>query len=415
MAQVIMMWKIQPRLLLIRNIDYFSCRKHFSINLLLCILCFLPGCGEPDVDPSGLILINTHKDYPVSELKLNDVAEVKYIPLQSGKDSILYVAPPGLGIFVFRDTLFVRNTSVSSPLDQIILYNLSGTPLLKIDKAGRGPGEYMKPDNYTVDTVTREISIWDNLLKKVIVYDFKGNFKREYRLNSSFRIVMDLGPDHVIGYNKMSQFVSRLDNKLRSTGKRTITVMEKQDPERTAASPVFDYSRPMRSRPMIIVNHLTATAKGVYITNERSDTIYFMDRNFQLVPKMIDITPYSSKQTQVMPAIETDRYIFFSNEPDAFAEEGYKDVKFFVYDKETRKISRLNSRSRKDKSSSMPLINNEIALRQWHLTRNPDYAATFLYPTELKANYTRLPAELRQITDTLKDEDNPVLMLIKFR
>lgn len=382
---------------------------------MLCFLCILPGCREPDADPSGLILINTQKDYPVSDLKLSDVAEVKYIPLQFGKDSILYVAPPGLSTFVFRDTLFVHNTSVSSPLDQIIVYDLSGTPLLKIDKVGRGPGEYMKPDNYTVDTTSREISIWDNLLKKVIVYDFKGNLKREYKLNSPYRIVMDLGPEHFIGYNKMSRFISRFDNKLRSTAQKTITVMEKRDPGNIADSPAFDYSRPMLSRPMIIVNHLTSTAEGVYITNERSDTIYFMDRNFRPVPKMIDITPYSSKQTQVMPTIETDRYIFFSNEPDAFAEEGYKDVKFFVYEKKTRKISRLRSRIRKDESSSMPLINNEIAIRQWHLTRNPDHAATFLYPAELKANYSRLPAELREITDTLKDEDNPVLMLIKFR
>lgn len=394
----------------------YAVMKYLLItSLMLWILCFLPGCREPDVDPSGLILINTHKEYPVSDLKLSDVAGVKYIPLQFGRDSVLYGAPPGLSTFVFRDTLFVRNTSVSSPLDQIIAYNLSGIPLLKIDKAGRGPGEYMKPDNYTVDTVSREISVWDNLLKKVIVYDFKGNFKREYKLNGSYRIVMNLGPDYFIGYNKMSQFISRLDYRLRSTGNKTITVMEKHDPGRIVASPVFDYSRPMLSRPMIIVNHLTSTAEGVYITNERSDTIYFMDRNFQSVPKMIDITPYSSKQTQVMPTIETEQYIFFSNEPDAFAEEGYKAVRFFVYEKKTRKISRLRSRIRKNESSSMPLIDNEIAIRQWHLTRNPDHAVTFLYPAELKANYSRLPPELRRITDTLKDEDNPVLMLIKFR
>lgn len=382
---------------------------------MLCFLCIVPGCREPDTDPSGLILINTHKEYPVSDLKLSDVAEVKYIPLQFGKDSILYVAPPGLSTFVFRDTLFVHNTSVSSPLDQIIAYNLSGTPLLKIDKVGRGPGEYMKPDNYTVDTTSREISIWDNLLKKVIVYDFKGNLKREYKLNSPYRIVMDLGPDHFIGYNKMSRFISRFDNKLRSTSQKTITVMEKRDPGRIADSPVFDYSRPMLSRPMIIVNHLTSTAKGVYITNERSDTIYFMDRNFRPVPKMIDITPYSSKQTQVMPTIETEQYIFFSNEPDAFAEEGYKEVKFFVYEKKTRKISRLRTSIRKNESSSIPLINNEIAIRQWNLTRNPDHAVSFLYPSKLKENYTRLPPELRRITDTLNEDDNPVLMLIKFR
>lgn len=63
----------------------------------------------------------------------------------------------------------------------------------------------------------------------------------------------------------------------------------------------------------------------------------------------------------------------------------------------------------------MSLTNNYITITQFMPIQNYNYAATYLDPLTLLENYKILPPELKSITETLKEGDNPVVMLIKFR
>jgi len=63
----------------------------------------------------------------------------------------------------------------------------------------------------------------------------------------------------------------------------------------------------------------------------------------------------------------------------------------------------------------LALINNEIVLNQFTLTQNHNYAAILLTPIFLKDHYEALNKELKTISDSLREDDNPVLMLMKFR
>lgn len=85
----------------------------------------------------SLILIDTSRNYPESDLRLSDVAEVKYIPLQYGKDSIIFANPGPYAATVYRDTICLLTWKPFS-LSQIIQYDMSGNPLSKIDKIGGG-------------------------------------------------------------------------------------------------------------------------------------------------------------------------------------------------------------------------------------------------------------------------------------
>ncbi|MEF9987389.1 MAG: 6-bladed beta-propeller, partial [Bacteroidales bacterium] len=122
------------------------------------------GCSD-QTSSSSLIIIDTSRDYPESNLKLSDVAQVTYVPLKYGKDSTIFSNPGNLAVAVFHDTLFILNRRVPY-FAQILLYDMLGNPLLKIDRQGGGPGEYITLGNFILDTLRREIYGWDRESKK---------------------------------------------------------------------------------------------------------------------------------------------------------------------------------------------------------------------------------------------------------
>jgi len=48
-------------------------------------------------------------------------------------------------------------------------------------------------------------------------------------------------------------------------------------------------------------------------------------------------------------------------------------------------------------------------------TLNKNYLAKYLYYSNLQKNYEILSDTLKKITDKITEDDNPVLMLIKFK
>ncbi|MEG1693361.1 MAG: 6-bladed beta-propeller [Bacteroidales bacterium] len=373
------------------------------------------GCSD-QTSSSSLIIIDTSRDYPESNLKLSDVAQVTYVPLKYGKDSTIFSNPGSLAVAVFHDTLFILNRRVPY-FAQILLYDMLGNPLSKIDRQGSGPGEYITLGNFILDTLRREIYGWDRESKKMLVYDFKGNCLREKYFDNGYYDMVNISPDYLLGYNDNSQYMSMFkENRLVRTKKKTITFINKKDFTEQVSG--FDYAKPMINGTQCIVGNHTFTKDGLYITCDRSDTVYFLDRHLKLIPRIVDITPHSAKrESMIKPIIETERYIFISKQYRWQYGLGKgvaaKRPDFYVYDKAKKKLFRL----KKDQKMEDPflLVNNYIAIHQYMITQNHNYIATYLDPLKLLDNYKTLPPELKSITETLKEGDNPVVMLIKFK
>ena len=381
------------------------------MRLFIVIFAIVLFCRCDNSNGISLILIDTSRDYPESDLRLSDVAEVKYIPLQYGKDSIIFANPGPYAATISRDTIYLLNWKPFS-LSQIILYDMSGNPLSKIDKIGRGPGEYTHLISYMLDTNRHAVYGWDDQSLKILTYDFRGNCFGEKFLNANYTQMANLNNDYILGYNSFSRMESDTPGKIIHTGRKTITFLNKADFTETVYD--FDYEKPEPNRrPAIIYNNLTHTKEGIYITNDRSDTVYFLDKNLKLTPRIVDITPHSKdRMSAIIPTIETDRYLFLSNE--YYLGNLPRSPDYYVYDKKEKQIFRL----KKDKSLKndyLLLANDYIAVNQFSLTQTSNYAASFGPPCHLHEEYENLPPELKVIADTLDDPDNPVLMLIKFK
>lgn len=381
------------------------------MRLFIVIFAIMLFCRCDNSNGASLILIDTSRNYPESDLRLSDVAEVMYIPLQYGRDSIIFANPGPYAVTVYRDTIYLLNWKPFS-LSQIIQYDMSGNPLSKIDKIGRGPSEYTHLISYMLDTTRHVVYGWDDQSLKILTYDFQGNCPGEKFLNANYTQMANLNDDYILGYNSFSRMESDTPGKIINTGRKTITFLNKADFTETIYD--FDYKKPEPNRtPAIIYRNLTHTKGGIYITNDRSDTVYFLDKNLKLTPRIVDITPHSTyRMNVIIPTIETGRYLFLSNE--FYFGDLPKPPDYYVYDKKEKQIYRL----KKDKyleNDYLLLANDYIAVSQFCLTQTHNYAASFGPPYHLREEYENLPPELKVIADTLDDPDNPVLMLIKFK
>jgi len=92
-------------------------------------------------------------------------------------------------------------------------------------------------------------------------------------------------------------------------------------------------------------------------------------------------------------------------------------LKYFVYDKELRKIFRISNGLDlfEARWHDLALLRNKPAFNQWTMTMNHDYAARLWGIEFLVEHYNELPAALKAIVKGAKIDDNPVLMLMKFK
>lgn len=401
-------------------------------NLIFWGLLILFGCqtGNQKVY-DDLILLDANQDKDRVDLMITDIADVSYIPLKFGEENVLVGTSFGVGrnIFVSRNEIFLGDISQGSP--KLVTYNFDGEPTRIFGSYGRGPGEYISMTGFVVDTLAREVIIYDTQLGKFIVYGMDGDFKREKNLEQTYQYfnlaLENINDRYIVAYKEDSQIMSDEDilrgdrlymgaNELVTRGK-LFMLFDKQTLEEVDFID-FEYEKPCRWMIFTLVTNLTTTKNGVYITSTRSDTTYFLDKNLTLTPRFVDITKYDdiNHEARLFPAAESEQYIFFSTELEHDLDNQNKQ-RYFVYDKKTNKLSRINTglSERGISSSYLELIKNNVVFNQHTTTLNHNYVAILIPPHYIFDKYNDLPVALKRTASQIQENDNPVLMLIKLK
>lgn len=63
----------------------------------------------------------------------------------------------------------------------IFLFDRKGKFIRKINRRGNGPEEYIHITGINIDELHEEILVYSNALRKILVYDLYGNFKRSFK------------------------------------------------------------------------------------------------------------------------------------------------------------------------------------------------------------------------------------------
>lgn len=125
-------------------------------------------------------------DYPNKEICLTDIAQVRYLYLNSGNSEFLYRG-------YIQAMSANRVVIADSRSGEIFIFSKDGDPISRFNNRGRGPGEYDYAHRVFYDEEADDLFIVEPAPKNIIhVYSSKGNHKRDITLPQETKFVNDI-------------------------------------------------------------------------------------------------------------------------------------------------------------------------------------------------------------------------------
>jgi hypothetical protein len=364
----------------------------------------LMACGRGGGAGGGVIVFDYKTNYPASDLTLADVADVEFIPIGTSDDFLMSGRTNAKAGEAYVSDQFV----IYKDNDQLFMFDRQGNPIRKIGRAGRGPGEYSYFQHFVgVDEALDEVYIYDGGADNLLVYSLTGDFKRDVKIETNAYLggMQLLGDEEIICYDKMRDegffTVSRQDGKI--VRKFPIDLIPyAHDPDGRMAYP-----------------NLFANENGMTLFDLRTDTIYRIATEGELIPTLVDITKYPSPSelygpdnAQFLPLFETERYLIGSVLCSPWITPEVK-AKNYVYDKRKNQWFTLAGEG---DFSGIGAINGQVNIPRSARTLNPGYATILLQPGNLLENRDQWESEeLEAVLKGVTEKDNPILMLITFK
>ncbi len=369
------------------------------------------GAGE-------LAEIDVTQDYPRKEFYLQDIAKVEYIPFETNDHALM---GRSLTVFYVSDDYIIAANTVEG---DVFVYNGNGKWKYSFNHKGQGPGEYVRLNSIAFDEKTKEIFVceWYSPSPKILVYAEDGTYKRAlpyppnfwpnlYNFDDETLFVYDdYGIFSMEGYsNKPYWFMSKKDGRFTDSLNihlpvRLSNVSVWQGEENGQA---MTYSRGLH------ISYNRSYGKNLLIADWSADTIYRLTPQKELQPMIARKPPMQSTDPKILLSnfLVTDQFILLGvHKMDYKAIKDGREIsqKQLMYNFETGEINEYRLKNRDIKSSTNVMIMDAITPENTGITT---YATPFLFDLDEKGE---LKGDLKELLKTLDEENNPVLVKIKF-
>lgn len=162
-------------------------KKLYLLPLLLLFTCCQNNKKSTISDLKDVITIEM-KEYPTIENMLDAnkyFDSIKYVFLEETEESIV----PIISEILFTDSMIIIP---SGKVGTIFFFDLNGNYLHKINKRGRGPGEYLSMMKVMVDERQKQVMVYDIDTRRMLYYDYKGNHLKTTEKFSGGSVITDL-------------------------------------------------------------------------------------------------------------------------------------------------------------------------------------------------------------------------------
>ena len=383
----------------------------------------LSGCKSAEED---LIVVDFSQEYPLLNLKLSDIADISYIKLQ-GKDSARFLSSAGSfgnSIYIDSNWLFISDSSPYIKEGNTWMRKKSLAHLYKFDLKGNFIHSVVKPSNneegfnaisleYDIDPIKKHLYVGSRFETFIKCYDYNGNLIGTDSLGKEYSHTF-LEGNNLICYDNDSEVIIALSGRLEDNG-RTLSYYNLD-------SKTFQETEDLKlGRPLSFTSSSREVSKGLdghYISTLRSDTVFQVNTNLDIVPKFAIKRLHKNRDITVVPLVETQEYIIFCNMQDEISQRDKTWEKAnYIYIKSEKQIYKLTVCHKPSKEKSIlgeELLEDKIYLQPNFLTRHNDVMVCVFKVPALKENYNLLPDDLKRITDASSEDDNPVLMIMRF-
>jgi hypothetical protein len=315
------------------------------------------------------------------------------------------------GLNYTEDFLFVASSH-----NLLIFERKTGRFIRKIGTRGKGPAEYQSFRAFEIDELNKHIYMWDYFKKQFIIYGIDGDFISAFRIEGldndypeKFKLLDD---KRIVVYNNND--MGNGDNSmflLDMNGKIIDSLLNKHQ---------FKVVFPL-SLARNLNNHLKkGYSNEVSFKYKYSDTLYHIHigDKLELTPAYIFSTKekvkhkYSDREYAFLTGLnETGEYFFFNH-----------GSYFFMYDKIEEELYATANKKRKG-------IENDIdgGLPFWPKYAQDNTLASYYDALELKENLTlehfeqtfaknpKQKEELEELVNSLRIDDNPVIMIVTLK
>lgn len=385
--------------------------KYPIFILILLLVC---SCEQTNDDKNRLIVVDVAKDYPQKEVWLQDIADIEYLPIATS-DTMLVNSHPSV---VSDKGIVVRGGKVG----EILLFDQTGQRLQgRICSRGQGPEEYNAIIFNIVDWQRKEVFIADYTTLKV--YDFSGKYLRTLKKENIMDLdIIDFNDDYLLA----SHLIQGCENPYRpyfliskEDGKSdTLSI---QVPRFIAGNRKILWDDGHSNDAYGLLPQLYSCTDKIFLTDVALDTVFVMHPDLSRQPVMVPL--YAPSTNTEAPLL------FFRGMNDYFAWASrmprYVTVKMSDMIANREKREKLYMYNRKTDEWFEPIYRNRA-----FTNRNMDpkfisttsvaygYGLVELNAMNLVEAYGKneiADQRLKEIASKLQEEDNPVLMILKFK
>ena len=398
--------------------------KHLTPFILLCTL-ILCGCGGSQKKSGPLPVIDLNAQYPKKDIVLQEIADVEYISL-NGKDA------PLIGT--------VRIGYISN--ECYILYDIKEGDVFVLEKNGKvrnqfnfmgsSGKEYTRISHLTYDPKKREIYISDATGPNgILVYTDTGTFVRSFpeHAQQSLTEIYDFDDHTLFGYFTLP-FRATLDN-LNQTD--PYVFLSKEDGSIVSRLPLHFPERLSNrvslrldngySLPIVISTYETRKYGDHFLIADLSaDTIYTLSKDRKITP-VLTRTPSVYTQDPFIAwsvGLMTDKFIcigtvaydfeaikqqVLKNQQLSIKAEGYL---YYIANKEIIIPNFINT----DWPSTV------VKITMGNTSVGEKNMSAIVYQAEqlvAELEKGKLTGKLKEVAQRLKADDNPVLMVVRYK
>lgn len=325
-----------------------------------------------------------------------------------------------------RDSLIIITDSQQ---DEIFFFNTDGKYLNKISHHGRGPQEYYNVYSTCVDFDRKLVYIADpySYPRKVKAYNFDGTYNYDFPLsdeflyNISIKEIEMLDKDHIIFSQRSS--TSNIRTTLDSIPFRKINVFSGEvtpiditvdHPGETGISYATEDGRARSSN--VSIGSMYKVGNDVVLSDYTHPMVYIM-HNGELRPlleRSLKQSPSRDYGRLSSVMAHTDRYFFIRRTETEIDRKNtnieIKDQRTFMYDRKTDTMVEIEEIRSRDSG-----IRELIEMWNTNVPRNTVVRSLPIFVYKGLSEKGKLKGRLKELVDSLDDEANPILTIMKFK
>lgn len=383
---------------------------------------FLFGCGNgKQKESDGLITVDVSKSYPKKELILQDLFDIEYVPLETTDEMLT----EGHIQYISDNYMIFKN--LGRMAGEIFIFDRQGKAVRKINRLGQSGEEYLNILGVDYDEKTDELFVNSHYSNKVFVYDSEGNYKRsfDYLDGTLYDPIKILDEERLIAYDDYFEYdkvpekrdcyliLSREDGRLLEKihipyeEKKSLVILRR------------DLNGKLTGNWGIRNTLMPPYQDGWLLIEPSADTIYTYSASRGLMPLIVRTPPVNEMDPEVFlfPTIFTDRYVFMQAVERSFNFGVDKDVPRtnLIYDKTEQTAYEGEVINRDFEGTPVNLWFAHRVIMEFN-DGEIAFATRLEAPDLVDAlNDGKLRGPLKEIASGLDEEDNPVILIAKYK